>query len=1670
MKKIDLIELMDENNTKPKDQGETWVDVLENIKRESNNFDLETMCNICIKQQYELGIKDKDGNLITPIECTGLQTFKNKIETEHSSEVYDEIKEMLSAEELSLAEQTVNSMTWMEHTIKDEKLFSPRPYQILINSCSAKKKVLRMGRRCLEENEKVVGVKKSYRAKHLWHLFKNYKKMPEIVSYDDETGELVRTDQYLIMPNGIELVYKVTTETGHTTSATLKHPLFVFSKSGKQFEYKEIGDIDIENDQILFLDNKLHNIKSITKVGMRQTYHISVVKYETFATGAGFLHHNTGKALDVRTPIPTPNGWKTMGDIQIGDKVFDDNGEECNVTFVTQHQHERECFEITFDNGDTIIADAEHQWAVSLREHRRKSLLEGKSIADSELVLQTKDLLDYKDKHYAIRLTDPVQYSEKDLTVDPYVLGYWLGDGNANTTILTIGDQDKSETLERVKGYGYSIKEYKQKYTYKLENVYEDFKKLTVLNNKHIPTNYLQGSVEQRLELLRGILDSDGSYSERDDTIEYTSSDELLANNVQELLSSLGIKTSVRKNKSVLKGVCHKDRYRLVFKTHLKVFNLKRKDLNSKVKTNTRSSYLYIKSINPVESRPVKCISVDSERSLYLATKNYIVTHNTFAMSVGLLHRLLVNKGYRVLMVAPMETMITEVVEQIKKFCAAMEEDPIVAATQSPIHQLTFNTGSTFKGVTAGASGAKGTRGKGADLLYVDECLPAKTKIKLHDGSVKNIEEIEVGDKVLSFDEKKGKLVSKPVVAVKCTGKKEVFSFTTVSGKKIHCTAEHPVLTRSGWMAAHEANSIATTETRSGEYFFESIIGCKLKSIEPVYNLEVKDTHTYIADGFIVHNCDFLRPKDLNSILGILMDSKNTEFWASSTPIGETNLYKLSQDPSFKEFHYPSFVIPHYSDEMDAVLRAQMDEAGYIQEVCLDGETLIKTPKGLKKIKEITTLDKVYDKNGVVSAIWQNPRVTGIKDVFRYTVSDGSCVECTSDHKFPDELGNKEEIGSLKYLQKKFNRRNYSVNREEIYARLIGYSLGDGTIPSTRLSSHFYANSSISLEPLLTDIKELYPNFNGKIRVDTTGGNENTSALCTKVLPRATVECSVNITKDLIEKGAVRGKKVYQDFDIPDFVKKGTKGVKSNFIGALFGAEGCISVESNGILKQPTLTMTKRSKKDGFVFFNSLVDLLKDFGIVSTYSISEVVVPSKLNRPSYTSFNFVLRISSDLPNLKTFLTDIPISYCYEKELKAERVLQYIRDYEFLVKKAKEDSTLVRELVKNGKPSREVQLLLNLSKSTVEKYRNNITPTRVPSRFGFENCFNYLEVCLDGYIAFFITDREHLGKREVYNLGVSTEDTSYLLGNDILTFNCAEFGADNDSVYPINFIEQAIVREEVIINAEYVSRNRRDFIVVMGVDWNHDKVGTRIVILAYHKLSGRYFTIVKEKVSKANWTQILAVEKIVDLNRMYEIDHIYVDEGFGITQASQLRLFSQSQYGKVPPNHPDLKLSKVVSVNFSASITLRDPISGDEYRKQTKQYMIEHSVDLLTRGLIVLQEKEDADIIAQMKNYVIKTKTVSGLKTYTYRDAQIADHDLDAFNIALHGFHTEYSEFVSTSPLVGLNTILKEGASLPDESSIISYGSNMIINTKKSLITSKFRQDRSNREFKTRKRW
>ena len=70
----------------------------------------------------------------------------------------------------------------------------------------------------------------------------------------------------------------------------------------------------------------------------------------------------SGKALDVDTPLPTPSGWTTMGDLRLGDELYDDAGHPCRVTGIFDQPPERPCFEVVFCDGSTIVADAEHRW------------------------------------------------------------------------------------------------------------------------------------------------------------------------------------------------------------------------------------------------------------------------------------------------------------------------------------------------------------------------------------------------------------------------------------------------------------------------------------------------------------------------------------------------------------------------------------------------------------------------------------------------------------------------------------------------------------------------------------------------------------------------------------------------------------------------------------------------------------------------------------------------------------------------------------------------------------------------------------------------------------------------------------------------------------------------------------------------------------------------------------------------------------------------------------------------------------------------------------------------------------------------------------------------------------------------------------------------------------
>lgn len=343
--------------------------------------------------------------------------------------------------------------------------------------------------------------------------------------------------------------------------------------------------------------------------------------------------HNVGKAANISTLIPTPEGFKALGDLVPGDQVLDETGAPCRVTWVSPSQTPAECFEVVFSDRTTITACAEHQWYTEDDAERRRFLRAGDPTPGK--VRTTRELYDgntpVKRGKYRWSIpviSAPAQHSEKQLPIDPYVLGVWLGDGAAGGGLITKPD---AEVFDEIRRRGYEVKEppARDGISKRIVGLTRKLRGAGVLGNKHVPEVYFAGSVEQRIDLLRGLLDTDGTTG-RDGQIEFCNSNPLLSYAVFRLAASLGC--LVRRpfvGKSALYGVRKKDRHRVVFTATMRLFNIRRKaDRQKPPGPRCRSRMLV--DIKPVPSVPMRCIAVDSPRNLYLATDAYIPTHNSF--------------------------------------------------------------------------------------------------------------------------------------------------------------------------------------------------------------------------------------------------------------------------------------------------------------------------------------------------------------------------------------------------------------------------------------------------------------------------------------------------------------------------------------------------------------------------------------------------------------------------------------------------------------------------------------------------------------------------------------------------------------------------------------------------------------------------------------------------------------------------------------------------------------------------------------------------------------------------------------------------------------------------------------------------------------------------------
>jgi predicted phage terminase large subunit-like protein len=333
-----------------------------------------------------------------------------------------------------------------------------------------------------------------------------------------------------------------------------------------------------------------------------------------------FVPPAIGKALALDTDIPTPFGWKAMGNIEVGDFVFGRDGLPCRVTAVSEVFKDRDCWEVSNQTGDSVVADGEHEWDVCVNRDKRSA---GGGTFE---LCTTKFLADRQsggERAPKLERAEAIEMPEADLPVHPYVLGLWLGDGATRNGEITIGDQDRDEQLFQLSQYGYEFGKRSNSLQVSLLGLQVKLRDIGVLNNKHIPVLYKRASPSQRFELLQGLIDSDG-YSGKNGCIEYCTTDSYLAANVHELINSLGVRVSLNVGKAKLYGKDCGFKYRLNF--YFPGAAKLRRKREGLVENGRPDHYL---TFEPVGKFDTVCIEVDSPTHEFLCGAGFMPTHNS---------------------------------------------------------------------------------------------------------------------------------------------------------------------------------------------------------------------------------------------------------------------------------------------------------------------------------------------------------------------------------------------------------------------------------------------------------------------------------------------------------------------------------------------------------------------------------------------------------------------------------------------------------------------------------------------------------------------------------------------------------------------------------------------------------------------------------------------------------------------------------------------------------------------------------------------------------------------------------------------------------------------------------------------------------------------------------
>ena len=345
------------------------------------------------------------------------------------------------------------------------------------------------------------------------------------------------------------------------------------------------------------------------------------------AIGGGVL--SCGKAQPLYAKVLTPCGFVQMGDLSVGQIISGANGKSQKVEQIYD-RGELNCYKVVLDDGSTTHCCDEHLWDVFDSKTKEQVVLELKSIMQ-------------KPTRYLLNRCKPIEFDDvEELRIHPYLLGALLGDatlGGGKSTIRLFTDHEIVDSAYSLSPFDYVWHRPKDRMSYvtitetSIRRALEYYNLIgTRSHNKFIPPQYLYSSIENRIELLRGLFDTDGYNDKASYRVEYTTVSEQLCKDVVFLVRSLGGKVSVstkigsyrdREGGQVLCKKAYRISCRLENRNYY--FRLSRKKVDGKQK---RRLYAKFKSIEYVGKEEMRCIKVSNKDHLYI-TDDFIVTHNT---------------------------------------------------------------------------------------------------------------------------------------------------------------------------------------------------------------------------------------------------------------------------------------------------------------------------------------------------------------------------------------------------------------------------------------------------------------------------------------------------------------------------------------------------------------------------------------------------------------------------------------------------------------------------------------------------------------------------------------------------------------------------------------------------------------------------------------------------------------------------------------------------------------------------------------------------------------------------------------------------------------------------------------------------------------------------------